>query len=92
LRGQQPGGLDRYRPFAVAEIDIAVPDPATGRHSCPSLDVFRRHLSPVGDAERPFLMPLSAIFMIIVLAAWASTFAGLVDSRLNAIARAAPLD
>jgi tellurite resistance protein TehA-like permease len=40
----------------------------------------------------PFLMPLSEMFMAIALAAWAASFAGLVDSRLHATARATPLD
>jgi tellurite resistance protein TehA-like permease len=31
----------------------------------------------------PFLMPLSRAFMMIAVAAWVATLAGLVDSRLN---------
>jgi tellurite resistance protein TehA-like permease len=33
--------------------------------------------------ETPLLLPLSQLFMIIAVLAWAVTFAGLVDSRLN---------
>lgn len=36
----------------------------------------------------PFLLPLSAAFMIIAVLAWAATLAGLVDSRLNRLSRA----
>lgn len=35
----------------------------------------------------PFLMPLSASFMVISVAAWTATFVGLIDSRLNRAAR-----
>jgi tellurite resistance protein TehA-like permease len=31
----------------------------------------------------PFLLPLSQLFMVIAVLAWAATFAGLVDSRIN---------
>ena len=31
----------------------------------------------------PFLMPLSQLFMVVAVLAWAATFAGLVDSRLR---------
>jgi hypothetical protein len=31
----------------------------------------------------PFLLPLSQLFMIVAVVAWAATFVGLVDSRLN---------
>lgn len=40
----------------------------------------------------PFLLPLSTAFMIIAVLAWAATFAGLVDSRLNRLSRAASSD
>jgi len=33
--------------------------------------------------DTPLLLPLSQLFMIIAVLAWAVTFAGLVDSRLN---------
>ena len=35
----------------------------------------------------PFLLPLSWLFMVIAVLAWAATFAGLVDSRLNRLWR-----
>jgi tellurite resistance protein TehA-like permease len=38
--------------------------------------------------ETPLLLPLSQLFMIIAVLAWAVTFAGLVDSRLNRASRA----
>jgi tellurite resistance protein TehA-like permease len=39
------------------------------------------HLAKILAA--PFLLPLSWLFMVIAVLAWAATFAGLVDSRLN---------
>ena len=44
------------------------------------------HLAKILAA--PFLLPLSQLFMIIAVLAWAATFAGLVDSRLNRLSRA----
>ncbi|MBX6370377.1 MAG: tellurite resistance/C4-dicarboxylate transporter family protein [Rhodospirillales bacterium] len=44
------------------------------------------HLAKVFDV--PFLMPLSGMFMVIALAAWTVTFAGLIDSRVNLALRA----
>ena len=41
-----------------------------------------------GMLNLPFLMPLSRAFMMIAVAAWVATFAGLVDSRLHSTARA----
>src|SRR5262245_215997 len=38
--------------------------------------------------ETPLLLPLSQLFMIIAVLAWAVTFAGLVDSRLTRGSRA----
>jgi tellurite resistance protein TehA-like permease len=38
------------------------------------------HLATILAA--PFLMPLSQLFMVVAVLAWAATFAGLVDSRL----------
>ena len=35
----------------------------------------------------PFLPPLSQLFMVVAVLAWAATFAGLVDSRLNRLRR-----
>jgi hypothetical protein len=40
------------------------------------------HLAQIVDA--PFLAPISSAFMVVAAAAWTATFAGLVDSRLNA--------
>jgi tellurite resistance protein TehA-like permease len=40
----------------------------------------------------PLLLPLSQLFMIIAVLAWAVTFAGLVDSRLNRGSRAQQSD
>jgi len=37
--------------------------------------------------EAPFLLPLSQLFMVVAVLAWAATFAGLVDSRLNRLWR-----
>ena len=37
-----------------------------------------------GDLAAPFLMRLSEAFMVIAVIAWAATFAGLVDTLLNA--------
>ena len=37
--------------------------------------------------EARFLLPLSQLFMVIAVLAWAATFAGLVDSRLNRLWR-----
>ena len=34
---------------------------------------------------QPFLLPLSQLFMVAAVLAWAATFAGLVDSRLNCL-------
>jgi hypothetical protein len=39
------------------------------------------HLATILDA--PLLLPLSQLFVIIAVLAWAMTFAGLVDSCLN---------
>jgi tellurite resistance protein TehA-like permease len=39
-----------------------------------------------------FLMPLSAFFMFISVAAWAVTFAGMAESLLSRVARARPRD
>jgi hypothetical protein len=36
----------------------------------------------------PFLLPLSQLFMVIAVLAWAATFAGLVDSRVSRLSRA----
>ena len=44
--------------------------------------VCTQHLTLIFDA--PFLVPLSDTFMIIAIAAWMVTFAGLVDSHVNA--------
>lgn len=44
------------------------------------------HLAKILAA--PFLMPLSQLFMVIAVLAWAATFAGLIDSRLNGPSRA----
>jgi hypothetical protein len=43
------------------------------------------HLAKILAA--PFLLPLSWLFMVIAVLAWAATFAGLVDSRLNRLWR-----
>ena len=43
------------------------------------------HLAKILAA--PFLLPLSQLFMIVAVLAWAATFAGLVDSRLNRLWR-----
>jgi tellurite resistance protein TehA-like permease len=40
----------------------------------------------------PFLLPLSQLFMVIAVLAWAATFAGLVDSRINRLWRAPSSD
>jgi tellurite resistance protein TehA-like permease len=40
----------------------------------------------------PFLVPLSQLFMVVAVLAWAATFAGLVDSRLNRLSRAQSSD
>jgi hypothetical protein len=39
-----------------------------------------------------FLLPLSQLFMVIAALAWAPTFAGLVDSRINRLSRAQSSD
>src|SRR5262249_16060509 len=44
------------------------------------------HLAKIVAA--PFLLPLSKLFMVIAVLAWAATFAGLVDRRLNCVSRA----
>jgi tellurite resistance protein TehA-like permease len=44
------------------------------------------HLAKI--LEAPLLLPLSELFMIIAILAWAVTFAGLVDSRLNRVSPA----
>jgi len=44
------------------------------------------HLAKI--LEAPFLLPLSQLFMVVAVLAWAATFAGLVDSRLNRSRRA----
>jgi tellurite resistance protein TehA-like permease len=43
------------------------------------------HLAKI--LEAPFLLPLSQLFMVVAVLAWAATFAGLVDSRLNRLWR-----
>jgi tellurite resistance protein TehA-like permease len=43
------------------------------------------HLAKILAA--PFLLPLSQLFMIVAVLAWAATLAGLVDSRLNRLRR-----
>jgi hypothetical protein len=43
------------------------------------------HLARILDA--PLLLPLSQLFMIIAVLAWAMILAGLVDSRLNRASR-----
>jgi tellurite resistance protein TehA-like permease len=43
------------------------------------------HLAKILDA--PLLLPLSQLFMVVAVLAWAATFAGLVDSRLNRVSR-----
>jgi tellurite resistance protein TehA-like permease len=40
----------------------------------------------------PFLLPLSQVFMVVAVLAWAATFAGLVDSRVNGMSRAQSSD
>jgi tellurite resistance protein TehA-like permease len=44
------------------------------------------HLAKILTA--PFLLPLSQLFMVIAVLAWAATFAGFVDSRVNRLSRA----
>lgn len=46
------------------------------------LSVSTYHLAKILAA--PFLMPLSRLFMVVAVLAWTATFAGFVDSRLNA--------
>jgi len=48
------------------------------------------HLAKILAA--PFLLPLSQLFMVVAVLAWAATFAGLVDSRLNRVWRAQSSD
>jgi tellurite resistance protein TehA-like permease len=48
------------------------------------------HLAKILAA--PFLLPLSQLFMAIAVLAWAATFAGLVDSRINRSPRARSSD
>jgi tellurite resistance protein TehA-like permease len=48
------------------------------------------HLAKILAA--PFLLPLSQLFMVIAVFAWAATFAGLVDSRTNSLSRARSSD
>jgi tellurite resistance protein TehA-like permease len=48
--------------------------------------VCTHHLANI--LEMPLLLPLSQLFMIIAVLAWAVTFAGLVDTRLNRGSRA----
>ena len=43
------------------------------------------HLAKI--LEAPPLLPLSKLFMVAAVLAWAVTFAGLVDSRLNGVSR-----
>jgi tellurite resistance protein TehA-like permease len=43
------------------------------------------HLANIMAA--PFLLPLSQLFMVVAILAWAATLAGLVDSRLNGLSR-----
>ena len=40
----------------------------------------------------PFLLPLSQLFMVIAVLAWAASFAGLVDSRISRSPRARSSD
>ena len=44
------------------------------------------HLAKILAA--PFLLPLSQLFMVIAVLAWAATLAGLLDSRLNRLSSA----
>jgi len=44
------------------------------------------HLAKILAA--PFLLPLSQLFMVIAVLAWAATLAGLVDSRMNRLSHA----
>ena len=48
------------------------------------------HLAKILAA--PFPLPLSQLFMAIAVLAWAATFAGLVDSRINRSPRARSSD
>jgi tellurite resistance protein TehA-like permease len=48
------------------------------------------HLAKILAA--PFLLPLSQLFVASAVLAWATTFAGLVDSRLNRSSRARSSD
>jgi tellurite resistance protein TehA-like permease len=48
------------------------------------------HLAKILAA--PFLLPLSQLFMVVAVLAWAVTFAGLVDSRINRSALARSSD
>jgi len=48
------------------------------------------HLAKILAA--PFLLPLSQLFMVVAVLAWAATFAGLVDSRLNRLRYPKPSD
>src|SRR5262249_49953926 len=48
------------------------------------------HLAKILAA--PFLPPLSQLFMVIAVLAWAATFAGLVDSRISRLSHARSSD
>ena len=48
------------------------------------------HLAKILSA--PFLLPLSLLFMVIAVLAWAASFAGLVDSRISRSQRARSSD
>ncbi|TXL69942.1 C4-dicarboxylate ABC transporter [Vineibacter terrae] len=43
------------------------------------------HLTRILDV--PFLVPLSQVFLVLALVAWAAAFVGLLDSRLNRLPR-----
>jgi tellurite resistance protein TehA-like permease len=48
------------------------------------------HLAKI--VQVPPLLPLSQLFMVVAVIAWAATFAGLIDSRLNGRSRAQSSD
>jgi hypothetical protein len=50
--------------------------------------VFRLHIPLGKDTGGAVPLPLSQLFMVIAVLAWAATFAGLVDSRINRLSRA----
>jgi tellurite resistance protein TehA-like permease len=68
--------LIRGLPFAYSPLGWGAVFPL-GMYS-----VCTYHLAQIVDA--PFLAPISSAFMVVAAAAWTATFAGLVDSRLNA--------